>query len=149
MFLNQIQISPGIVNSTAPKIFNNAAPDTVVSPALSTEYGIIAAAVTLIAGLLIFLAIDWRLDVHGLIWRPGGEQGTTTNIANLLVKVMLIMIFVFAGASILLALFPYSLEILLGARILFALAIISLIILTTKIIVRPPTRNTRNQNSLT
>jgi hypothetical protein len=60
--------------------------------------------VSLIVGLLIFLTIDWRLDIRASIWRPGRTQGTP-NVPNLLVKVMLIATFIFADASVLSALF--------------------------------------------
>lgn len=71
MLIYQIQISPGIPNETAPTILNETALP-ITGPALSPDYGIISSAVTLIAGLLIFLTLDWRLDVRGLIWRQGG-----------------------------------------------------------------------------
>jgi len=147
MFIYQIQISPGILNDTVPTILNETA-SRITGSVLSTDYGIISAAVTLIAGLLIFLTIDWRLDVRGLIWRPDGIQGTA-HIPNLLVKSALIVTFVFAGASVVSALFPAYLGMVAAAKVFFAMAIISLIVLTVKIIIRPPQRYSRNLDSPT
>jgi hypothetical protein len=144
MFIYQIQINPGILNETAPTILNETALP-ITGPALSPDYGIISSAVTLIAGLLIFLTLDWRLDIRGLIWRPGGIQGTT-NIPNFLVKSALVATFVLTGASVIFALFPGYSGLVPVAKVFFALAIVSLVVLTVKIIIRPPERNSRDVN---
>jgi hypothetical protein len=137
-----------IIIHNGSQILNYTLPATMTPQ--PPDYGVLTASVTLIAGILIFLTIDWRrhkLDVHGLVWRRGKIEGTVS-IPNALVKASLVTTFGLAGTSILFSLFPEFAEMLLIARIFFAMSVISLIAFAIKTIVNPP-RDNDNSSEIT
>ena len=100
---------------------------TTITVSLGLDYSVLIASVTLIAGILIFLTIDWR---RGLVWKDG--------VPSAFDRVTLIMTFGFAGASILFALYPESDEMLLIARYTFIISVFSLTAFAINTILRPP-----------